>query len=50
MTEAINRVLKQNKITIPKYIRNSLDIDIQEGTFVKWISNDDNTITLIIKD
>jgi len=50
MTEAVNRVLKQYKVTIPKYIRDSIDIDIQEGTFVKWISNEDKTITLIVED
>ena len=40
----ISKVLKQNLTTIPKEIRN--EFEIEEGTFIKWIINDDKSITI----
>lgn len=42
--ETISKILKQNLTTIPKEIRNEFGMD--EGTFIKWIINDDKTITV----
>lgn len=42
--EQVSRVLKQNLVTVPMEIRSKFDIS--EGCYIKWIIEDDDTITV----
>ena len=44
MIEEISRISKQSLITIPMKIRNKFEMS--EGTYVKWIVNDDDIIII----
>jgi len=44
MYEEIIKVLKNNIVTIPYNVRKK--VGISQGTFIKWIVNEDNTITI----